>query len=81
MIHQANRSDFGRQISSADQAYLRTRAGEEDHAATAAACPEARERHEEMAQMYRERIRFGSARYEELPVEPSPAAVGRGWFG
>lgn len=60
-----------RPITSSDSAYFRERAVEEDLAANGARCAAARERHEEMADMYRFRV---SMLKRDLPSWPSPVA-------
>jgi hypothetical protein len=68
MKHQPNGMDFRRIMTSTDQSYFRMRADEEDLLAIAATSSQARARHEELAQLYRARVRFGSIRYGELPI-------------
>ena len=47
-------------VNANDQSYYLRRAFQEREAACAAACPEARERHEELAAAYRLRCRLGA---------------------
>ncbi len=67
-------TDFFSPISDQDEAYFSVRAAQEEKAAVAATCAAARERHEEMAEMYRERVRFGSRRPSEIRKETVEAA-------
>lgn len=60
-------------MDATDRTYYLRRTLQEQEAAHNAACPEARERHEELANAYRLRCRFDAAAHEPLAVPNSEA--------